>query len=151
MNNILNDNEILEMFKKIDISMAVFDRNMNMIYMNEKANEFYKKMFHAENLLGTNVKTCHSQTNVNNIMALFQQFDAGKPFSFLSADLPKELFKSGHLSVMHMPIKKDGKVVAILEMPMETSFAEGGYCAYERTYNENDDFLDYSDIDSKRN
>ncbi len=142
---ILTEEKILEMFKTIDLSMAVFDRDMNMIYMNDISHDFYLNMFKAKNLLGKNLKFCHSRLNIKNIEGLFEQFDAGKPFSFISAQVP--IVEGGHLSVLHMPIKKDGKVIGIMEIPMETSFVSGsGNCEYERPYEEDKNFLDFSHL-----
>lgn len=143
--DIFNTEQIVSMYKCLEVSMAVFDRDMKMVYMNDKSHEFYKKMFGASDLLGKDLKSCHANINVKNIEALFQQFENGKPFSFISADVP--IFEGGHLSVLHLPIKVDGKVVGIMEMPMETSFiAESGNGSYVRTYEEDDHFLDYSDM-----
>ncbi len=141
--DILSNEKIISMYQGLGVSMAVFDRDMKMVFMNDKAHGFYEKMFHTSDILGKNVKDCHSGINIKNIEALFKQFDNGKPFSFISAEVP--IFEGGHLTVLHLPIKENGKVTGIMEIPIETSFAAGsGRCEYERTYNEDDNFLDYS-------
>lgn len=144
---VINNNQIAEMYHKLGVSIAVFDREMNMIYMNEKAQEFYEKMFGAKDILGKNVKDCHSNLNVRNIEGLFKQFEKGKPFSFISAKVP--IFEGGHLTVLHLPIKEDNKIIGIMEIPMGSSFVPGsGYCEYERPIDDDDDnFLDYSHME----
>lgn len=68
--------------------IAVFDRNMKMIYMNEHAKLFYHHVFGAADIKGKDVKACHQEVHIKNIMALMEAFDEGKPLSFFHAEPP---------------------------------------------------------------
>jgi transcriptional regulator with PAS, ATPase and Fis domain len=127
-----NSDEIVEMFEKLGVSIAVFDRDMKMIYMNDRAKWFYRQVFGAENILGKDVKPCHGAVNVKNISALIEAFENGKPFSFFHADPP--MIEGGQITVLHFPYRVDGKVEGVMEINVESSLAEGGRCAYERKF-----------------
>ncbi|MCD7893605.1 MAG: PAS domain-containing protein [Erysipelotrichaceae bacterium] len=130
---VLNNNEIIEMFDKLGLSIAVFDRDMKMIYMNERAKWFYSKVFKAENILGKSVKDCHAEINIKNINNLFETFDNGKPLSFFHADPP--MIEGGQISVIHYPYIVDGKVEGIMEINIESSLQDSGRGKYERKFN----------------
>lgn len=130
--DVLKDNEIIKLFENLGVSIAVFDRSMKMIYMNEKAKWFYHHVFGASDILGADVKKCHEDVNIRNISALFEAFDQGKPLNFFHAEPP--MIEGGHLTVLHFPYVVDGKVEGIMEINVESSLAEGGRGAYERAY-----------------
>lgn len=132
--NVLNDNETVKMFENLGVSIAVFDRDMKMIYMNEKAKWFYNNVFGAEDILGKDVKNCHQSINVKNIMALMEAFENGKPFNFFHADPP--MIEGGHITVLHFPYIVNGRVEGVMEINVESSLAEGGRGEYSRKYNE---------------
>ena len=130
----LNNDEIIDMFNSLGASVAVLDENMNMMYMNEKARWFYKTVFGAGNILGKNVSACHEPVNIKNIKGLFEQFKAGKPFSFFHAAPP--MIEGGQITVLHFPCKRNGEIIGIMEINIESSLLEGGRCEYERTTEE---------------
>lgn len=132
--NVLEDNEIVKMFDQLGVSIAVFDRNMKMIYMNERAKWFYKTVFGAQDIKGKNVKACHEAVHVKNIMALMEAFEQGKPLNFFHADPP--MIEGGAITVLHFPYMVDGKVEGIMEINVESSLAEGGRGEYVRKYEE---------------
>lgn len=131
---ILKENEVIKMFNELGVSIAVFDRNMKMIYMNEHAKWFYNHVFGAQNIIGKDVKGCHESVHIRNIQALFEVFDEGKPLNFFHADPP--MIEGGQLSVIHYPYIVDGKVEGIMEINVESSLAEGGRGEYIRKYKE---------------
>lgn len=132
--NVLNHTEIEDMFQNLGLSIAVFDRDMNMIYMNERAKWFYQNVFGAKDILGEDVKKCHQEIHIRNIKALLEEFENGKPLNFFHADPP--MIEGGHLSVLHYPYIVDGKVEGIMEINVESSLAEGGRGEYVRKYTE---------------
>ena len=129
---VLNSKETLEMFDRLGVSIAVFDRDMHMIYMNERAKWFYHTVFSASDLLGQDVKKCHGSTHIKNIQALFEEFDAGKPLNFFHADPP--MIEGGQITTLHFPYIVGGKVEGIMEINVESSLSEGGRGAYIRKY-----------------
>ena len=129
---VLNDNEVIDMFNNLGASIAVFDRDMHMIYMNERAKWFYKTVFAAKDLLGADAKKCHQSIHIKNIMALFEAFDEGKPLNFFHADPP--MIEGGQITTIHYPYIVNGKVEGIMEINVESSLSEGGRGAYERKY-----------------
>jgi transcriptional regulator with PAS, ATPase and Fis domain len=133
-NIVLEENKILEMFQNIDVSIAVFDRDMNMVYMNERAKWFYNHVFGANDILGKNVKECHEAIHIKNIEALLKEFDAGKPLNFFHADPP--MIEGGHLSVIHYPYMVNGKVEGIMEINVESSLTTNGRGEYKRVHQE---------------
>lgn len=133
-NIILKDHEILDMFRHLNVSIAVLDENMNILYMNERAKWFYKTVFQAENLLGEDVSICHQPIHIKNIKALFEQFHNGKPFSYFHADPP--MIEGGQITTLHFPYKVDGQIKGIMEINVESSLTANGRCSYERAFDE---------------
>ena len=131
---VLGNSEILDMFDNLGVSIAVFDRDMKMIYMNEHAKWFYKTVVGAEDLLGKDVKACHAPIHVKNIQALLEEFDKRKPLNFFHTDPP--MIEGGQITTLHYPYIVDGKVEGIMEINVESSLADGGRGAYERKYSE---------------
>ena len=129
---VLDHAEILKMFDNLGVSIAVFDRDMKMIYMNEHAKWFYKTVFGAEDLLGKNVKACHAPVHIKNIQVLLEEFDNGKPLNFFHANPP--MIDGGQITTLHYPYIVDGKVEGIMEINVESSLAEGGRGIYMRKY-----------------
>ena len=130
--DVCSSSQIVEMFEKLGVSIAVFDRSMKMIYMNDRARWFYHQVFGAEDLLGRDVKGCHEALNVKNISALMEDFAQGKPFSFFHADPP--MIEGGHITVLHFPYVVDGKVEGVMEINVESSLDQDGRCAYRRKF-----------------
>ncbi|WKY45231.1 hypothetical protein Q5O14_03780 [Eubacteriaceae bacterium ES2] len=131
---VLNGEAVIEMFNHLGVSIAVFDCDMNMIYMNERAKWFYRHVFGAENILGKDVKSCHEDVHIRNIKHLLEQFEKGKPLNFFHADPP--MIEGGHLTVLHYPYIIEGKVKGIMEINIESSLSEGGRGEYERKFSE---------------
>lgn len=128
---ILDDNAVLNMFKNLDVSIAVLDEEMNILYMNDKARWFYKTVFSANDILGKNV---HQPVNIKNIHALFDQFREGKPFSYFHADPP--MIEGGQITVLHFPYKVDGEVKGVMEINVLSSLMDDGLYQYERKFEE---------------
>ncbi len=131
---VLSNNEIIKMFDSLELSIAVFDRDMKMIYMNERAKWFYSNVFQVNDILGKSVKDCHAEINIKNINGLFESFDQGKPLSFFHADPP--MIEGGQISVIHYPYIIDNEVVGIMEINIESSLQDAGRGAYERKFNQ---------------
>jgi len=132
-NVVLNSEMVLDMFQKLGVSIAVIDENMNMIYMNERAEWFYEHVFHAKNLLGKNVEFCHEPIHVANIKKLMEVFKTeNKPLNFFNVEIP--IIEGGHLTVVHFPYYKDEKFIGIMEVNIESSLIEGGRGEYRRAF-----------------
>lgn len=128
----LQENEIVTLFENLGLSIAIFDRDMNMIYMNQRARWFYQHVFGASDILGKNVKDCHAAVNVKNIQALLEAFDEGKPLNFFHADPP--MIEGGAITVLHYPYIANGRVEGMIEINVESSLAQGGRGEYHRRY-----------------
>ena len=50
--DLLNNNEILNMYDQLEVSVAIIDRDLKIIYLNQAAQKFYGKIFGERNYLG---------------------------------------------------------------------------------------------------
>ena len=122
--DILNQDQIIALFDQCDVSVAVMDNDMKIIYCNQAAQKFYSKVFGEREYLGYSTKNCHSKVNQDNINALSLMFAMGKPLNFYHAKFP--CVKGEDTTIMQFPYKVDGKIEGMIEICIESSLAPGG-------------------------
>ena len=132
--DILKNEQILRMYEEINVSIAVIDRDLKMIYCNPAAQKFYSKLFGERDYLGYSTRNCHSQTHQKNIDALFLMFAMGKPMNFYHAKFPG--VEGGEATVMQFPYTVNGRIEGIMEVCIESSLAPGGRGEHRRVFEE---------------
>ena len=130
----LDSQQILAMYDQLGAAIAVIDRDMKIIYCNQKAQKFYSKVFGEREYLGYSTRNWHSQVNQRNIDALFLMFAMGKPMNFYHANFPGA--EGGEVTVLQLPYWVNGKVEGILEINVESSLAAGGRGEHRRVFQE---------------
>ena len=132
--DILNSQQILAMYDQLGLSVAVMDRNLKLIYVNQAAQKTYSKLFGERDYLGYSTKNCHSAINQKNIDALFLMFAMGKPMNFYHDKSPKA--EGGEFTAIKLPYYVEGKIEGMIEVLIESSLAERGRGAQHRVFEE---------------
>ena len=122
--DLLNNNQILDMYNSFGASVAVIDRDLKIIYLNRTAQAFYSKLFGERDYLGYSTRNCHSPIHQKNIDALFLMFAMGKPMNFYHAHFPG--IEGGEATLLQLPYYVDGKIEGMIEIGIESSLAPGG-------------------------
>lgn len=130
----LDQTQILAFYDQLGASVALIDRDMKLIYLNQAAQKLYSKLFGPRDYLGYSTRNCHSGVNQKNIDALFLMFSLGKPMNFYHMKTP--LAEGGELTVLQLPYFVDGKVEGIVEINIESSLMPGGRGSYQRIFEE---------------
>ncbi len=129
---LLNNDQILNMYDQLEVSVAIIDRDLKIIYLNQTAQKFYSKIFGERNYLGYSTKQCHSKVNQGNIEALFLMFAMGKKMNFYHIHFPQA--EGGEVTVLQFPYTVNGNIEGIIEMNIESSLAHGGRGEYRRVF-----------------
>ena len=137
--DILSNDQILNMYDRLGASIAMIDRDMKLVYLNQAAQELYSRLFGERNYLGYSTRECHSKVNQDNIDALFLMFGMGKKLNFYH--LKSDKAEGGEVTVMQFPYIVDGKVEGIIEINIESSLVHGGHGEHRRVYTETDESL----------
>ena len=132
--DLLNSDQILDMYNRLGAPVALIDRDMKIIYLNQAAQRFYSKVFGERDYLGYSTRNCHSQVNQKNIDALFLMFAMGKPMNFYHANFPGA--EGGEVTVLQLPYFVGGTIEGILEINIESSLAPGGRGEHKRVFRE---------------
>ncbi len=129
---LLNSEQILALYDGLGAAVALIDRDLKIVYLNQAAQKFYSKVFGPREYLGYSTKNCHSPIHQKNIDALFLMFAMGKPLNFYHANFPG--VEGGAVTVLQFPYFVGKEVAGILEINIESSLAPGGRGEHRRIF-----------------
>ena len=96
----LMENNILDFFKEINVSITISDTDGNVVYMNDKAKSVFSDM------VGKNMMACHKQSSQDTIKRLIDE-KATNVYTIQKGDVKKMIYQT--------PWFVDGEIKGLIE------------------------------------
>ena len=94
------ENNILDFFKEINVSITISDTEGNVVYMNDKAKSVFSDM------VGKNMMACHKQSSQDTIKRLIDE-KATNVYTIQKGDVKKMIYQT--------PWFVDGEIKGLIE------------------------------------
>ena len=108
---------VQSMFENLKVAAIASDPDFNIIYINRRGEELFKAVMNADNLVGTNMRTCHKPETNEKLEALFQEYrEKKKSLDYYVMDIP-----GGKATIVNVPFYEGEEFSGVVEFIFESA------------------------------
>jgi PAS domain S-box-containing protein len=104
------------MFDNLKVAAIASDPDFNISYINRRGEELFKAIMNAENLVGTNMRSCHKPETNEKLEKLFQEYRKGeRALDYYVMDIP-----GGKATIVNVPFYDGVEFAGVVEFIFES-------------------------------
>jgi hypothetical protein len=111
--------DVKKMLDNLKVAAIASDPGFNVIYINRRGEELFKALLNAENLVGTNMRSCHKPETVGKLEKLYQEYQKKeRSLDYYVMETP-----AGKATIVNVPFYEDDSFAGVVEFIFESSLA----------------------------
>lgn len=109
--------DVKKMLDNLNVGAVASDADFNIIYVNRRAEELFKALMNAENLVGTNMRQCHKPETNEKLNMLFQEYrEKKRALDYYVMDI-----SGGKATIVNVPFYDGDDFAGVVEFIFESA------------------------------
>ena len=109
--------DVKKILDSLKVAAIASDPDFNIIYLNKRGEELFKAIMNAENLVGTNMRSCHKPETNKKLERLFGEYrKKTRTLDYYVMDVP-----GGKATIVNVPFYDGDEFAGVVEFIFESA------------------------------